>query len=391
MRKEVVVVALVLLAGAGAFVLWGAAPASAPVSGAPEERKASEAAALEHESTGREVPAAAEKPAGTETAPVAPPPDTADAKVATFVGRVLASGGRVAVQTDAGNSTKKPKTQWIDSATDLQGRPVVAVATGADGGEPWLADLALLKDLSTLRFSGSERAPDLESLPVLPKLERVEFEGVRVGAKSAASLSRQPGLRRVGVHDTSLDADSMRAFAGLEAVRYLTLDSSRVTDATLAALSSMTKLERLNLDDALISDAGLQHLSRMTSLVELDLTGTRVTGDGFRYLSGLSSLKFVTLDKTRANDEGLRHVAALPALEGLDLEATDVTDAGLVALESSRTLVELVLEGTRVTDAALDVIARIASLKRLNVLNSGVTSDGVARFKSARPDVKVEG
>lgn len=324
------------------------------------------------------------------TAAEPPAEGTVDPRRAGLLARIRQAGGRVGVRKLTKNGEPDPSgVDWLETTTLGDARPVVALVLPSTAMDT-LAELAALPDLTELHFTGNEKEIDLAQLPAMPHLEHVVFDATRASARGLAPLARQRRLARVEFGDVSLDGETLGVVAALDGVRSLTLDSGRVTDETLAALANATKLEQLNLDDALVTDAGLAHLAGMSKLRELVLTGTRITGEGFRHLANLAALERVDLDKTRVNDEGLRHLAALPALRFVDLEATDITDAGLVHLVRSRTLAELILEGTRISDGAFATLGRLATLEALSVLNTRITAEGLERFRSAHPEVRVE-
>lgn len=115
-----------------------------------------------------------------------------------------------------------------------------------------------------------------------------------------------------------------------------------------------------------ISDDDLALLDGLEdTLVWLNLAGTSITTRSAQSLTRFPQLRRLHLERTAIGDDSLSAIAALPHLEYLNLYGTAITDAGLHALESLTTLRELYLWRT------------------------AVTADGVARFKSARPDVAV--
>jgi RNA polymerase sigma factor (sigma-70 family) len=324
-----------------------------------------------------------------------PPPraseSAAPARVASrreeVIARIYASGGLVGVPAPGRDGTPAVYYDMRPTAAAALEGPVVHVKGGPAGAGAWLADLDAFPELNLLVLQQHRETVDLAALPVLPRLTEIDLDHTAV--TGVASLVHQDALSVLSLGHVRRDAETIRAVASLYGLRRLRLEDVRLDDAGLEALSALRRLEGLKIDEADVTDAGLAHLAQAHALQHLDLSKTRITGEGFRHLTRLGSLRKLTLEKTRVNDEGVRQAAALPALAEIDLEGTDVTDAGAAHLATSRTLEDVNLEKTRVTDAAFEALARIGTLRRLNVGDTSVTPEGLARFRAARPDVRV--
>ena len=71
------------------------------------------------------------------------------------------------------------------------------------------------------------------------------------------------------------------------------------------------------------------------------------------------------------------------------MEKTELTDAGLKHLLALENLSYLNVYGTKVTDASIEDIVKIKSLKKVYIWETGITIEGVAKLKAARPDLKI--
>jgi internalin A len=86
----------------------------------------------------------------------------------------------------------------------------------------------------------------------------------------------------------------------------------------------------------------------------------------------------VSLARTWATDEDVNYVAKIPTLKRLDLSFTLVTDKGIKELEQLRQLEDLNLETTEsLTDASMNYLKNIPTLRRLNVRGVDVTDVGM--------------
>lgn len=123
----------------------------------------------------------------------------------------------------------------------------------------------------------------------------------------------------------------------------------------------------------------------------LELLGDRFRDEHALHLLALgNSLVWLNLARTGVTDETVVRLAQLPNLERLHLENTAVTDAGVAALVTLPRLRYLNLHTSRVTDAALDSISAMPALEQVYLWGSGVTVEGVARLRAARPGLRVE-
>ncbi|MCC6723832.1 MAG: chitobiase/beta-hexosaminidase C-terminal domain-containing protein [Saprospiraceae bacterium] len=83
-------------------------------------------------------------------------------------------------------------------------------------------------------------------------------------------------------------------------------------------------------------------------------------------------------------------VKDMPHLNRLYLEQTAITDKGLAALSGLQYLEYLNLYQTKVTDAGLTHLQKLPKLHSLYLWQTGVTPDGVAKFASQKPGIKLD-
>lgn len=100
----------------------------------------------------------------------------------------------------------------------------------------------------------------------------------------------------------------------------------------------------------------------------------QMTDDLLARIAGIEGLAGLSLGGSwRVTDEGVRHLARVPTLRRLDLSGTGITDAALDVLRELPALEQLSLAGTPVTDEGA---ARLAHAERLEKLDLGGTATG---------------
>jgi hypothetical protein len=170
--------------------------------------------------------------------------------------------------------------------------------------------------------------------------------------------------------------------------------------------------------DALWSQQTL--LPKLTDLEVLDYEGRWAYETSLReFLPHMKNLKRMRFPNSKIAvnvlESPFTYLAQLPGLEYLDLHgSTNIYEGNMRRLAKSESLVELDLsdttpafepspqslgfprleilhlQGTPLDDKQLLQLAKLPSLRRINVSRTKVTSDGVAAFGRMRPDVEVE-
>ncbi len=211
--------------------------------------------------------------------------------------------------------------------------------------------LSKIGDLTKLKFltlaSVDEKAqPALKELAKLTELEELHLE-----------------------HGDKYGADTLSFLPQLDKLKLLSL-GGEVTDAVMTSIGQATPVETLYLGRASISGAGLKPLAGLTNLKSLSIEGITygdnqmtVTGADLAALSGLENLEFLKIENAPIDDAAVDHLVKLPKLEKVYVVKGKLTDAALTKLIDMKQLKELILRG-----------------------NEGVTDEGVAAFKEARPE-----
>lgn len=190
----------------------------------------------------------------------------------------------------------------------------------------------------------------LESLGVRVQWE-LDGDTWARGGRTTVNFRTNDWTGRPGVEELKL----LPRLARLEA-----LDLSGCRQIDPAMLEIVARLDRLR-------ELDLSRLSHLVVLFESNLPSTRIPGTMIvQALGDLSRLETLILSGNRITDGDLTGIAACcPKLEVLELEATEMSDSGL------------------------DQLAQMRALRFVNLGGTLVTSEGVARLQSLRPDLVI--
>ncbi len=286
--------------------------------------------------------------------------------------------------------------------------------------------LSGLLALESLHINGPKMdGTGLAHLRALPKLKELSLNASTLseaGGQALALLTKIEKLSAGAGNFRGNGHDFTQHVGKLANLKEFTFgDTAPITDACLEPLKGLTQLERVNFSNSRISGAGIMHLKASASTLKSitlwyqcpvtdealeviastlpNLDNLQVGYGGTCGARGLQAL--TTLAKLKSlgwNSKGMMKpedyalFAAFPLLENLIFnDNTVITDAAFEYLKTARKLKYLNLEGNKnITDAALKHIEAIKPLQLLTSRGSNVTDLGLAAFKKARPEVKVE-
>lgn len=108
-------------------------------------------------------------------------------------------------------------------------------------------------------------------------------------------------------------------------------------DEVSSAVDKRLRARTLELDSIQVSEKGLEPLKRCTGLSELRLTASEFPPGALKSIEGIP-LRLLSLCSSNANDEALDHVAKIKSLKTLDLSDTAITTAGVAKLSELKDL-----------------------------------------------------
>jgi uncharacterized membrane protein len=229
---------------------------------------------------------------------------------------------------------------------------------------------------------------------------------VAIAAVLIFSLSRRPALyRRVNVV-TGVLAAALVAITGhfggelthgstylFGSAAGLGRDGSVATEAASRPQDTSADavlVERLNSAGLLVRRVS-QSDPRM--IVTVASPGGRVGPDAVAaLLTAADAIVELNLQDSEIDDAAAAELGKLVEVARLRLSRNAIGDGGVAALARLPRLTHLNVYGNAgITDASVDVLAGMKSLRVVDVWETGITTDGIARLRDLRPDLAVQG
>ena len=247
-------------------------------------------------------------------------------------------------------------------------------------------------------------------------LERLSLRGTKVTSRVFDHIGALTSLRWLDISNTEVTDSGFEELAELTRLETLAIGGNRILGPALDLLRLIRSLRHLDVsgiqrvDSGLwgiaLNDANMERLARLTQLASLNLAGANLSDRGLdrpghalarrtelhslSKISPLSELREINLDRTFADTDDLAVLEKLPKLQRLSLAyAPKVDDTAAPVLRGLRQLESLQLTATNIGDTTLDALIESKALRKLLVGGTRVTPEGMARFRSARPDCKL--
>lgn len=263
----------------------------------------------------------------------------------------------------------------------------------SDTGLERLRELRSLRELD-LYFAEFITDDGVAALKGLEKLERLNLRGTRVTSRVFEPISQLSALRWLDISHSQIDDSGVELLAELPQLQHLAIGGTRIGPVALASLKLLPALRHLDVSGMQRVDSGhwgltlnpsvLGELGSLENLVSLNLSGA-VLNDIGADKPGLKEEQRQTLD-------GLDRLSGLRSLEVLDLSRTPVNAAGVQALRKLPKLRELRLALARnIDDTVIPLLIEWRSLRVVWLEGTGVTGDGLAKLRAARPDLSIPG
>jgi hypothetical protein len=172
------------------------------------------------------------------------------------------------------------------------------------------------------------------------------------------------------------------------------------SNGNLRRATELPHLESIDLSNSDVHDSDLSEISGLSGLKELDINllgfefsmgilhqaeqrDPHLTPASMRYLDGLTKMEKLSLEsRSCMTDDQMKYLAKMTSLRVLDLRGTSVTAVGLAQLKCQPTLQELDVWACRdIDDAAMNLISDFKSLRALRIGLSKVTDKGLAKIE----------
>ena len=212
----------------------------------------------------------------------------------------------------------------------------------------------------------------------------------------------------------SITDEGLRSIAPLKKVETLKLTSTRVTGEGLKVVAELPALVKLDISNcSSVDERGFAAINGSRSLVELDLRGipsgdpvlgelkdvrtlrvlkfngcTNFTGRAFSELiakGGLPELREIHAGGSPFVFYGLLQLNRLKNLEVLDASHPDMNDGAIEGFENCRALKRVNISNGKVTSNGLKLLAKLKQMEELNIGGSPLIDDsGLAALRQHR-------
>jgi Leucine-rich repeat (LRR) protein len=244
---------------------------------------------------------------------------------------------------------------------------------------------------------------DMDALAAMTDLEKLDLSLTRVTDIGLLKLKSLEKVRELNLFYAELITDEgLAAMRNWTRIERINARGTKVTDNTLAILAGKASVVELDIGFAEVTDSGLQHLARLPNLKKVAFGGNKMTDVGMQVLRALPGLTHLDVSGRQRTDSGLWFVAVtdraldpvatLADLRELKLWGTQITSRGIATLAKLSKLEKLDVHGVRrVGDDAVPHLAAMASLKWVDLHETGFTAAGVEALRKAKPGLIVAG
>jgi thiol-disulfide isomerase/thioredoxin len=236
----------------------------------------------------------------------------------------------------------------------------------------WLPQLVLIgRDgrIRMIRVGNLEEAPEVEN-QLAAALREMSFENRLVTQDALDALVHLP-LHVLNLQRGKLDTDTVQlpSIDSLTTLHFDGMDLDNRSFASLLGEKDWPNIRTLTLSDTQIDDRALDRLAAFPALEVLSIGCNGITDQGVQALQQCAALKSLSL--------------------GDEWGHVPITAAGLMALAELTSLDTLELNGIQLSDDAAFAIEKIAGLRRLVMLGTGISMTSIERLRQSRPDVEM--
>jgi hypothetical protein len=265
---------------------------------------------------------------------------------------------------------------------------MISVDRNSVAGLSSVARLALLEDLE-LDVADLDSS-ELEPLKPLRRLTSVYLRG-RAIDDTAIAMFADNRLQRLFLEGQGqpLGAAGLRALAHKSTLEALILSGVRLEPGAQDALSEFPNVTNLLLYDVGLAASKPLKLADLKQLEFVQIHNTPIEDDALLGAAAWRRIRLIDLSGAKISDAGVAHLTAASSLTNVDLSRTKITDSAAGSLIALPKLWSLSLAGTEVGDLMLQQLALHPQLRGLDVRSTRCTLEGIATFRTARPDVEV--
>jgi hypothetical protein len=139
------------------------------------------------------------------------------------------------------------------------------------------------------------------------------------------------------------------------------------------------KSDMIQVEAQVVTDDDLAKLASVSPLrvLLIDHADSRITSQGLKHLSSLASLEHLRLRGPGGDDAALAEIAKIKTIRILNLPQGQFGDEALAHLKELPELVQLRFKSPHVTDAGMQTLAAFPALKRLHLIDIPITDAGL--------------
>lgn len=266
---------------------------------------------------------------------------------------------------------ERSSAEWLLRSSGCES-PVLFLASG-DGGEIEVtkADSLPTRDftISLVHQPGNRHLTDAELEQWVAPLSRISNLNLNycesLTQAAFASLDQLNRLRLLQVMHTGITPQSLVKLISQRELTLLAIDSRQCTPQVVQAIVDAPQLRSIHLVEG--SDDQVRDILKVPALIELALLAN----------AGVQHQTLRTISTTQPNLQTLNLVYCKPSAEVLE------------SLAPLRELANISLKGSQVDDVALNALAKVSSLRRLELIETKVTAGGVARLHESLPECEI--
>jgi len=243
------------------------------------------------------------------------------------------------------------------------------------GSGPRVADL-WFREPSEFSDADAELLVRLDPLPAL------SLHNTQVTDRGLETLSQHRGIQRLDLKGTPVSDEGLRYVAAMSQLTSLDLRETKVTCTGIELIGEMPNLQVLELGGPLINDEAIEKLAEL-KLVWIGLRKTDITDKSLAHLTKMP-LRHGYFDDSRISDTGMKELARIRTLKVLDVSGTRITDVALAAFSNHPRLTALDVDDTSIGDKGLQAVVSVPRLLALDMANTAVTDEGLRHLIQAK-------
>lgn len=232
----------------------------------------------------------------------------------------------------------------------------------------------------------------LELIGRMSRLEELNLTRAVMKDSSLRHIVKLP-LRSLGLQGATVTDRAIPFILEIPTLRKLLIGDTDVTDAGIEALAKSTSINSLGISEGrCLTGKSLEYVGKMSQLIVLELgQSDNLSADSLVHLERLNNLAELSLKDLTMNNEQIRKFNNLKHLTHLESLNCQLNDPAVTEIAALKALQVLVFRNEEFSDKGLMSLTKLKNLKRLGVhWCPYVSPDGIEKFRSIKPDCRVD-